>query len=151
RVMEGDGADTTWNCNSDPGGTLGTDPLGFEKDAGGGSSIGRSINGLLPSNNATTPLTTIDVAPGSACDVDQTVDIILSAGLTKTEGAWSDGDDAGGLDSGSTFAADTGYHIHLIYNPTSEAVDVLFSTSAAAPAMPGGFTKRRRIGCFMTD
>lgn len=35
RVMEGDGADATWNCNSDQGGTFGTDPLVFEEAAGG--------------------------------------------------------------------------------------------------------------------
>jgi hypothetical protein len=30
-------------------------------------------------------------------------------------------------------------------------IDVLFSSSATAPTLPSGYTKKRRIGCFQTD
>ncbi len=116
-----------------------------------GSSIGKQISGLVPSNNVATPLTKLDVSAGNARSSDQTTDITLGSGITKIEGAWAVGTGNGGLDSGSTFANSTGYHIHLIYHPTGPVVDVLFSTSATAPTMPSGYTKRRCIGGFITD
>lgn len=116
-----------------------------------GTTLGKSITGLLPSNNVTTPLTKLDISAGSARSSDLTTDMILSSGITKIEGAWAVGTGNGGLDSGTTFANNTNYHIHLIYHPTGPVVDVLFSTSATAPTLPGGYTKKRRIGCFQTD
>lgn len=122
--------------------------------SGGGSgdatALGKAINGLIPSNNVATPLTQLDISAGNARSSDLDTDITLSAGLTKIEGAWSAGTGNGGLDSGTTFANSTGYHIHLIHHPTGPVVDVLFSTSATAPTMPSGYTKRRRIGAFFT-
>jgi hypothetical protein len=116
------------------------------------STIGKPMTGLLLSNNVATPNTKIDIAPGSARDKDQTVDIVLAAGLTKTTGAWVQGNDAGGLDAGSV-AVSSAYHAHLIYNPGTAAVDVLFSLSADSPTMPSAaWTKRRRLPCgFLTD
>ncbi len=116
-----------------------------------GTTLGKSITGLVPSNNAVTPLTKLDISAGSTRSSDGTTDITLAAGLTKIEGAWAVGTGNGGLDSGTTFANNTNYHIHLIYHPTGPVVDVLFSTSATAPTMPSGYTKRRRVGCFQTD
>lgn len=116
----------------------------------GATAIGRAINGLVLANNATTPNTKIDISPGSARDKDQTVDIVLATGWVKTVSVWAAGNGNGGLDAGS-IAINTGYHVHLIYNPTTADVDALISTSATAPVMPTGFTKRRRIGGFTTD
>lgn len=115
------------------------------------STIGKPITGLLLSNNAVTPNTKIDIAPGSARDKDQTVDIVLSVGLTKTTGSWAQGNDAGGLDAGSV-AVSTAYHVFLIYNPSTLVTDALISTSASAPTLPSGFTKSRRLrNGFLTD
>jgi hypothetical protein len=116
-----------------------------------GTTIGKQINGLVPANNAVTPLTKLDVSAGNARSSDLTTDIVLSVGITKIEGAWAVGTGNGGLDSGSTFAANTSYHIYVIYHPTGPVVDILFSTSATAPTMPSGYTKKRRIGTFQTD
>jgi hypothetical protein len=115
----------------------------------GASAIGRAINGLLISNNSTTPNTKIDISPGSCRDKDQTIDMVLATGWTKTTGAWVAATGNGMLDTG-TVAADKGYHVFLIYNPTSGLYDFLCSLSATAPTMPSGFTKRRRIGAFVT-
>jgi len=115
------------------------------------SSIGKPITGLLLSNNGSTPNTKIDIAPGSARDKDQTVDIVLASGLTKTVSSWVQGSDVGGLDTGS-IAINSAYHVHLIYNPTSGVEDALISLSADAPTLPSGFTKSRRLrNGFMTD
>ena len=115
------------------------------------STIGKPLTGLLLSNNAVTPNTKLDIAPGSARDKDQTVDIVLASGLTKTTASWVQGNDVGGLDTGA-IAISSAYHVHLIYTPTSGAEDVLFSLSADSPTMPSGFTKRRRLPCgFITN
>jgi len=74
----------------------------------------------------------------------------LTAAITKTTGAWAVGSGNGGLDTG-TVANSTWYHVYLIERPDTSVVDVLFSTSATAPTMPTGYTKKRRIGSILTD
>jgi hypothetical protein len=76
---------------------------------------------------------------------------VLPSGLTKTTGAWAPGNDVGMLDQG-VIAANAGYWTHLIFNPTTQASDILASLSADNPLLPAGFTKSARLPCgFMTD
>jgi hypothetical protein len=114
-----------------------------------GTNVGRQINGLLPANNATTPNTTLDISPGNCRDKDQTVDLALTVGVSRTTAAWTDASSGGAL-FGSTVAANSGYHIFVVYNPTSGNTRIMFHASAN-PALPSGFTKSRRIGGFITD
>ena len=93
----------------------------------------------------------INVTAGSWRDIDDTYDIVLTSEITKQiDAVWASGDDAGGLDTG-TVTTSTTYHVFVIANPTSGAVDVLFSTSLASPTMPSGYTKKRRVGSVVTD
>lgn len=117
-----------------------------------GNTLPRAyLAGLSTANNATTPATKLDIAAGCCRADDNSVDISLSAALTKRlNAAWAAGNDAGGLDSGA-IAASTGYHVFLIHNTATGAVDVLFSTSATAPTMPSGYTKKRWIWFIRTD
>jgi len=70
----------------------------------------------------------------------------LFPGVTKTfASVWTPGNNGGALDTGSTTAA-TWYHVYVIMNPTSGAVDVLASVSASSPTLPSGYTLYRRIG-----
>jgi hypothetical protein len=120
-------------------------------DQANASALGKPITGLLLSNNAVTPNTKIDVASGSCRDDTQAVDIILSVGWTKTTASFSAGTGNGAMDTGS-IAVSSAYHVFLIYNSTTEAVDILISLSATAPTMPAGFTHKRRLrNGFMTD
>jgi hypothetical protein len=106
--------------------------------------------GLILSNNSTDAANDIDITSGKARSADDTANIALGTGLTKRlDAAWSAGTNQGGLDTGSK-ANSTTYHVHLISDGAS-TVDVLFSTSAASPTMPGGYTKARRIGAVITD
>lgn len=114
------------------------------------TAIGRSINGLLLANHPSTPNTVLNIGVGSARDKDQSMDMVLATGWSKTTAAWAAGTGNGMLDSG-TIAANKGYHVFLIFNPTSGLYDFRCSLSATAPTMPAGFTKRRRIGGFLTD
>jgi hypothetical protein len=78
----------------------------------------------------------------------------LASAMAKTTSAWAAGTAAGGLDTGA-IANSTWYHWFVIYNPTTLAVDVVFSataTPAAGPTtMPSGYTLFRRIGSMKTN
>ncbi|MBB4000980.1 hypothetical protein [Aurantimonas endophytica] len=106
--------------------------------------------GLAMANNAPSPARWIDIAAGSARDEADSADLRLSPGTSKNLGAvWAAGA-AGGLDVGP-IANNTWYHLFLIGNPTTGAVDAIFSTSLTNPALPSGWTKKRRIGAVLTD
>jgi hypothetical protein len=93
--------------------------------------------------------TTMTVAPGAACDSTGVRLLKLAAAMAKTTAAWAAGGPAGGLDTG-VIAASTWYHWYLIGNPTTGAVDLVFSATATPQngptLMPTGFTLFRRIG-----
>ncbi|MCQ8781737.1 hypothetical protein [Mangrovibrevibacter kandeliae] len=86
----------------------------------------------------------VTVTTGRCRSFDITSDIVLSSNMTKSFGPWSAGSGAGGLDAGS--AADGTYHVFAIMRTDNGAVDVLLSTSATSPTMPGSYNRRRRIG-----
>jgi hypothetical protein len=94
-------------------------------------------------------VTSFSVAPGTAADSTNVVMIALNAAMTKTTAAWAAGMGVGGLDTG-TIAAAAWYHVHVIRNPSTLAVDVLYSLSATAPTLPSGYTQFRRIGSVVT-
>jgi hypothetical protein len=104
------------------------------------------ITGLVPSN-ATDATNDITISAGWADDSTSVAVMRLTPAITKQlDVAWAAGTNQGGLDTGAV--ANTTYHTWLIGNPTSLAVDVLFSTSASAPTMPGGYKLKRRIFSF---
>lgn len=75
----------------------------------------------------------------------------VSSALTKSiDSTWAEGNNQGGLDTGSV-ANDTTYYMLAIYNPTSQTADFLFSTSVDSPTMPSGYTKKKRIAALRTD
>lgn len=57
---------------------------------------------------------------------------------------------AGGLDTGS-IAANTWYAVHVIYNPTTNALNTVICVASGNPVMPSGYTFRARVGCVRTD
>jgi len=109
------------------------------------------IEGLKISNGAD-KAHDIDIAVGSCGDSTGAYLLDLTSGLTKQiDAAWSAGDDAGGIDTGSV-AADTWYYIWLIRKDSDGSIDALFSLSSTAPTMPAGYTYKRRIrGAVLTD
>lgn len=109
-----------------------------------------NILGLTLSNNAADLVNDIDIIPGVAIDSTQTVQLILSSGLTKRlDAAWASGTNAGGLDTGSK-AISTTYHVFLISTAVG-IVDALFSTSPTNPVMPSSYFYQRRLGSIITD
>lgn len=107
--------------------------------------------GLLLSNG-TDADHDIDISVGECRDKDNTVNMVLSAIITKQiDAAWAVGDDAGGMFTGSTLAANSIYYVWLIKNPTAGIVDAGYDQSASSPTLPSGYTKSRLIGYVLTD
>jgi hypothetical protein len=105
---------------------------------------------LSISNNVTAPQTAIDIAAGQCRDIADTHDIELSSTLTKRiDAKWAAGN-GGGLDAGNK-AANTWYFTHAIDVTAGGKADVIISTSPVTPALPTGFSPKRRIGSFKTD
>lgn len=100
-------------------------------------------------------------ATGGSVDIDISFDEALlensggsymtvrALSLTKTTGAWSAGNNNGGLDTG-TIATDEWYYIFAIYNSSTQTADILFSLSPTAPTMPSGYDYKGFLGAFRT-
>lgn len=105
------------------------------------------INGFGISNDATTPNTLLDIAPGSCLDSTGTYQ--LSTSSTITINAALNG--LNGLDTG-TFAASTVYSVFLVWDPvTFNPTGAVISTSLTAPLMPFGYSAFLLIGFATTD
>jgi hypothetical protein len=158
-IMGASGTNHAAGAAPDPGSTAGSTRY-LREDAtwavppGNTSSMPRGyIDGLILANNGS-GTQSISVAQGACRDSTNAQDITLASVFFKslagtwTQGTGSSGSPVNGLDTGSV-AASTWYHVFVISNGTN--VDVLFSTSASSPTMPGGWSYRRRIGSIRTD
>ena len=94
----------------------------------------------------------VTIATGRCRSSDNTTDMILSSAITKQiDATWAAGDNAGGLFTG-TVAADTTYHLFLIFNPTTSTIDAGWDTAVDPTAnLPSGYTIYRRIRSYLTD
>ncbi|WP_256672122.1 hypothetical protein [Pseudomonas sp. o96-267] len=111
------------------------------------------ISGLTIANNAGTPSTDIDIAPGKAKDAADTVNLVLPATLTKrlqNAGAWAAGTGGNGLFSGAR-AANTWYHLFLIRRDSDGAIDAGFDVSISAANRPAGYGAYQRLTSVKTD
>ena len=109
------------------------------------------ISGLIQSNSATDPYNDIDISAGECRDATNSVDMILTATLTKRlDAVWAAGTNQGGLDTGAK-ASYAWYALWLIRRSDTGAVDALFSTSFTAPTMPASYDSKRLIGAVVTD
>jgi len=99
------------------------------------------VDGLVISNNGTNPLFQVDIAVGSARDVDNLGDIEITGTLTADITVSG----ANGLDTGSE-AASTWYSVWVIRRSDTGATAALLSTSSTAPTMPANYNLKRRVG-----
>jgi hypothetical protein len=110
---------------------------------------GGHLYGLVISINIADLNNDLDISVGECRSSDNTTDLILTSVLTKrSDAAWAAGTNQGGMDVGSKPTSGT-LHVYIISNGST--VDALFSQSASAPTLPGGYTKFRRIGAVTTD
>lgn len=100
----------------------------------------------LGMSNAADATNDITVAAGSARDEDDTVDMVLTAAITKRiDAAWAVGTNQGGINTGAV-ADNTWYEVVLIMRTDTGVVDVMFTTTANRGTLPTSYTKFRRIG-----
>jgi hypothetical protein len=93
----------------------------------------------------------INIKVGKCWSQDGQDEIVLATEITKQiDAAWSVGDDAGGMDTGSV-AADTGYYVWIIKRSDTGVVDALFSLSLLSPTMPTNYDIKRRIGFIASN
>ena len=93
---------------------------------------------------------TMTIASGISTDATSVSVMSLASAYTKTTSAWALGTGNGGLDTGA-IANNTWYHWYLIQRTDTGVVDVIFSLSASAPAMPANYTLSRRLFAGLTD
>ena len=106
------------------------------------------IQGLVPSAPTNS---SIALSVGSARDVSDTANLILSSAITKLITAtWVVGSGNGGLDTGTVTNA-SWYRVHLIKRSDTGVVDALFSLSATTPTLPASYDKFRWVGNARTD
>ncbi len=118
------------------------------------------MNGLLLSNNATTPNTKLDVAAGACRDSNNIVDINLGNYLGQGNAALTANsattinfavNGANGLDTGS-IGASKFYYIYAIADSSGKHQPAaLASLSATAPTLPFGYDSIRVIGACLSD
>ncbi len=109
--------------------------------------------GFATLRDPTAPTKRVIVSPGSCRSQLDDTDIELVVGMMKRlDQNWAAGSGNGALDQGA-LAANTWYHLHVMLNPTTGAVDILASGSLTNPAYPAGWeaAPRRRIWSVLTD
>jgi hypothetical protein len=115
------------------------------------AAIAGYFRGLTIANNASLPNTRVDIAPGVAQADDGLTQLVLASTITKAlDATFVLGTGNGGLDTGSK-AINTTYHLWLIRRTSDGLIDALFSTSATAPTMPGGWLAKRYLWPVLTD
>jgi hypothetical protein len=117
-----------------------------------GSMGSGAIFGLITSNAAGALTTHLNVGAGNCRDSTNSINIQLVTPLTKRlDQVFAAGTGNGMRDTAPAVAALQTWHIYIIYNPTTRAVDILASQSANAPTLPAGYTFFRRIWAIMLD
>jgi len=101
------------------------------------------ISGMIMVYNTSTLL---NVSAGVCRDDTDTYDITLNTIIKDISSNFVAGSGNGGLQIGLTLTVNTNYSVWVIKETTSGSVDVMFSTSASAPTLPGTFDAKRRIG-----
>jgi len=132
-----------------------TDDIPEWADAGGiwrrpslAQPIAAGFKNLVIQNNSGTPNTQIDI-DADAVTVETSGGVAYRlTGINITIDAATTG--ANGLDAGG-LANNTWYYPYVIYNPATDTVAGLISTSATSPALPSGYTAKTQRGAFRTN
>lgn len=114
----------------------------------GGAVLRSYLAGLGMANDVTAPNTKIKVANGVCADDSGALMIVFSS---SDPNAWSidcTTVGANGLDSGA-LDANKWYHAFAIAKP--DGTRGLLASLSTTPALPSGYTLKRRIGSFKTD
>jgi hypothetical protein len=113
-----------------------------------GAVIGDGRNVIVKTSSPTTSTITLTADELILKTTGGSVYVAPNVNVTASIGAAG----AGGLDSGAGMEViSTWYFIWCIYNPSTAAVNAMFSTSATAPTMPSGYTYKALVGAVYND
>lgn len=110
--------------------------------------ISSGYKNLVIQNNSGAPNSTMDIDADAVTVEDGDGISLRLASVDLSGNVTSSG--ANGLDSGSV-SSNTWYSIWVIYNPTTNTVSSLLSTSATSPTLPSGYTFKARLGWNRTN
>ncbi len=100
------------------------------------------FNGLAISNDATTPNTLLDIAPGSCLDSTGTFQLTLSSPVVINIA----NSGLNGLDTG-TIAASKVYAVYVVCDPvTQQSSGAMLSLNLVTPLLPYGYSAYAKIG-----
>jgi hypothetical protein len=115
------------------------------------------INGLIVSNDATTPNTILDIAAGQCRDSNNIIDMVLGDYLNEGTGTANSStslnaavNGINGLDTG-TFAEATMYAVYVIGDSTNKnPTGTILSANITNPLLPFGYDSYRKIAYWST-
>ena len=107
------------------------------------------INGLIPSNNATTPNTKVNLSTGQCRDSNDVMDITISTALVIDTAVIGD---VNGLDQ-SVLEASKVYAVYVIGDSSNKKASggLISLASNSTPLMPFGYDSYRLVGYMVTD
>ena len=107
------------------------------------------INGMVVSNDATTPDEILDLSAGQCRDSNDVMDIVLDEAVEINSAVVGD---INGLDQG-TLAASKVYAVYAIGDSSNKkpSAGLLSLASNASPLMPFGYDSYRLVGYAVTD
>lgn len=109
------------------------------------------IYGLVPAVALADPLNDITFNTGG-CVSQNNEAIVLSSSLVKQiDAVWAAGTNAGGRFPAAAVGTNTWYHLFVIKNTSTGAVDAGFDTSVVAANRPSGWDQYRRVGSVRTN
>jgi hypothetical protein len=112
-----------------------------------GQDLDYYINGFGIFNDATTPNTLLDIAPGSCLDSTGTFQLNNNATIVINSAI----NGLNGLDTGA-IAASTVYAVYVVWDPvTFQPTGAMISLSLTRPLMPFGYNAFLLIGYVVTD
>jgi hypothetical protein len=110
------------------------------------------ISGFLVTNNVSDANNDLDISAGYCRNADNTLDVVLAASITKRmDAAFVAGTGNGGLGNAVSKPTSGTFHVFVIYNTTTFAVDVYGDTSVSGANVPSGWAIGRRIASYRTD
>ncbi|GBF40688.1 hypothetical protein [Leptospira johnsonii] len=114
--------------------------------------LDRAPSGLLPSIDSGDTAHDWNISPGWTWDTTfASVMYLPSTIIKQADATWTVGSGVGGMESGTTFSANTTYFFWLIMRTDTGVVDALFSASGTSPTMPSNYDRKRLIGVLKTQ
>jgi hypothetical protein len=110
------------------------------------------IFGLTASNAADADHDlTFAIGEAASTETNPVLMKLLSSLTKQFDATWAVGDNAGGMQSGSSLPTSGTVHVHLIERSDTGVVDIIGVPNGTTLVLPSGYDRSRRIMSFRTD